>query len=196
MGCFATARIVTTDEHLPANRGCFQKGRSGNPGGRPKKIQANNGSAFAIILDKTLTLSRDGVSREIALEEALQHRTYQDALAGKRLAVREVLRWVEKRERWLAKKRPANTPKITSEVRIKDPDNADAALILLGIANHDPRRVEYQKERSQLLLEPWAVAAALRRRRGTKALSNKEISEIRRCTRDSGSLKLPVGLDE
>ena len=40
--------------------------------------------------------------REVTVEEALQHRTYQDAIAGSRAARREVLKMIAKREQYLA----------------------------------------------------------------------------------------------
>ena len=173
--------------------GQFRKGVSGNPGGRPKKTKSTASSAFAIILDKTLTITSQGVAREITLEEALQQRTYQDALAGKRMAVREVLHWILKREQWLAKNTATIIP---SAVRLgieQNPDNADEALQLLDIARHDPARDYIGAERAQLKLEPWAVARALRRRRGANALTAQDLDEIRRCSRDDGTLKWPVG---
>ena len=40
-------------------------------------------------MDKTVTVTdRGGGTREITLEEVLQQRTFQDALAGKRMAMR------------------------------------------------------------------------------------------------------------
>jgi hypothetical protein len=177
------------------NRGWFRKGQSGNPGGRPKGRQAKSKSAFDVIVDKTLTVSRDGASREITVEEALQQRTYQDALAGKRMAIREVLRWILKREQWFAKNKANRGPRAIFAGTIQDPDNADAALMLLGIAKQNPDRAGLRIDRAQLLLEPWTVAAALRRRRGAQSLTNKEISDIRRCSRDDGTLKLPAGDD-
>ena len=71
------------------------------------------------------------------MEEALQQRTYQDALAGKRMAMREVVKWIMKREAWFAK----HAPPLRQRSRYKsspDPDNADAALVLLGIAASNP----------------------------------------------------------
>ena len=38
----------------------------------------------------------------MTVEEALQHRTYQDAIAGSRSARREVLKMIAKREQYLA----------------------------------------------------------------------------------------------
>jgi len=55
-------------------------------------------------VDKTLTVAHH--TREITMEEALQQRTYRDALAGKRMAAREVVKWIMKREAWLAEHEP------------------------------------------------------------------------------------------
>jgi len=89
------------------------------------------------VIDRTLTVTQNDKPREVTVEEALQHRTYQDALAGNRAARREVLRMIAKRERWLAAKAPKHRPlkRLTEPV---DPDNADEVLILLGIAEPDP----------------------------------------------------------
>ena len=178
------------------NPGWFRKGRSGNPGGRPTASRAPQASAFDVVVEKTLSVAHHGGTREIAMEEALQQRTYRDALAGKRMAQREVLKWIMKREAWLAKDAPkASWPAITRHIS-PDPDNADAALLLLGIAALNPARADIGANRAQLLLEPWAVQAALRRRRGGNRLTDRERDEIRRCTRDPDCLRWPRGTDE
>jgi hypothetical protein len=144
-----------------------------------------------VLVDKTLTVSDGaGGTREITMEEALQQRTYQDALAGKRAAVREVMKWIKKREAWLAE----HEPKVHRSIRelfSYDPDNADAALVLLGIAAPNPARADVRADRAQLLLEPWAVQAALSRRRGGQRLTEKELKEVRRCTRAADSVQWP-----
>ena len=174
-----------------ANSGWFPKGRSGNPKGRPTSSRASRASAFEVIVEKTLTVVHHAGTREITMEEALQQRTYQDALEGKRPAMREVLRWIKKREAWLAE----HMPKACDFVHrfTSDPDNADTALLLLGIAAHNPDRAEWGKDRAQLLLEPWAVQAAQRRRRGGHRLTDKQLEDIRRCTRDPDSLRWARG---
>jgi len=104
-------------------------------------------------VDKTLTVAHH--TREITMEEALQQRTYRDALAGKRMAAREVVKWIMKREAWLAEHEPK-----ASDLAFNfsyDSDNADAVLLLLGIAAHNPDRAGWRKDRAHLLLEPWAV---------------------------------------
>ena len=118
------------------NPGWFPKGRSGNLKGRPTTARVPNGSAFEVLVEKTLTVAnRGGTTREIPVEEALQQRTYQDALAGKRMAMREVVKWIIKREAWLTKHEPKARQPILF-ITNPDPDNADAALVLLGIAAH------------------------------------------------------------
>jgi Family of unknown function (DUF5681) len=178
------------------NPGWFSKGRSGNPGGRPTASPAPRSSAFEVLVEKTLTVTDRAGTREITLEETLQQQTYQRALNGDRMAVREVLKWIMKRDAWLAKNGPkASPPAITRHIS-PDPDNADAALLLLGIAAPNPARAEFGENRAQLLLEPWAVQAALRRRRGGQRLTDDERDWIRRCTRDPDCLRWPRGTKE
>jgi hypothetical protein len=111
------------------NPGWFPKGRSGNLKGRPRSFRGPTGSAFEVLVEKTLTVPDRGGTREITLEEALEQQTYQDALARKRMAMREVMKWIIEREAWLAKhERKAPEP---MPLRISpDPDNADAAVAL------------------------------------------------------------------
>jgi hypothetical protein len=177
----------------PSNRGWFRKGRSGNPGGRPSASRPSQASAFDVVVEKTLTVAHHGGTREITMEEALQQRTYRDAVAGKRMAQREVLKWITKREAWLAKHAPKASPRPITHHISPDPDNADDALLLLGIAALNPARADIGADRAQLLLEPWAVQAALRRRRGGDRLTDSERDAIRRCTRDRDSLRWPRG---
>ena len=79
----------------------FKKGQSGNPAGRPKKRRPNV-SAFDIIFDKVLTVNQGGKQRELTVDEALQLQTYQAALGGGKMAIRQVLKMIEKRETALA----------------------------------------------------------------------------------------------
>jgi len=167
----------------------FRKGQSGNPRGRPRKQPVARPSAFDVVIDRTLTIIQGGKPREVTVEEALQHKTYQDAIAGNRAARRQVLKMIAKREQALAAKAPLASP---AEVLIegRDPDNADEALLILGIACRDPRRTDWTGEREHLLLEPWAVEAALARRAARK-LDKRDIHEARRCTRAADTVRWP-----
>src|ERR1700719_3586734 len=124
------------------NPGWFRKGQSGNPGGRPTVSRASRASAFDVLVEKTLTVPYHGGTREITMEEALQQRTYRDAVAGKRRAQREVLKWITKREAWLAKHAPKASPRPITHHISPDPDNADAALLFLGITALNAARAD------------------------------------------------------
>ncbi len=176
-----------------SSKGRFKPGKSGNPKGRPRKALEPRTSAFDVVIDRTLTITRNGQPREVTMEEALQHRTYQDAIAGKRLAQREVLKWIRKREAWIAAR---NATKSSGKIEMlvsEDPMNALDALLILGIATADDDVAKYGPNDPcrRALLEPWAVQAALNRRRSATPLTEKERAEILRCTRDEASLRWP-----
>jgi uncharacterized protein DUF5681 len=182
----------TSERSRSSRSGQFQKGHSGNPKGRPRKQSAPpdaTRSAFEIVLEKQVTVTQAGVNQQLSVEEALQLRTYQDALAGNRAARREVLKMIAKREKAMADRglltqRQSVTSKISP-----DPRNADAAMCLLGIAAPNKSREEHDP--GAVLLEPWAVQAALGRRRGSKALTMEDVSDIKRCTRAPETLRWP-----
>ncbi len=172
----------------------FRKGQSGNPKGRPRARRKPAASAFDIVIDRTFTITRDGQTRELTVEEALQHKTYEAALTGNRAARREVLKMIAKREKWLAMKSPVDTS-IEVLVEPADPTNANEALLLLGIAEQEECCDDPNDPDERLLLQPWAVQAALRRRR-RGPLSKREIAEINRCTRDPHSISWPASAGE
>ena len=184
----------TSERSRSPRTGRFQKGHSGNPKGRPRKQRAlphTPRSAFEIVLEKRVTVTQAGIGQELSVKEALQLRTYRDALAGKRAARREVLKMIAKREKAMAD-RGLRTPRTMRSVTRKispHPRNADAAMCLLGIAAPNKSREEYDPD--AILLEPWAVQAALRRRRGGKALTMEDIGDIKRCTRAPETLRWP-----
>jgi Family of unknown function (DUF5681) len=179
------------------NRGWFRKGQCANPGGRRIALPAPQPSVLEILIDKTLTSVRNGIKRTVELKEALEQRTYQDALKGKPMAMREVAKWILERDAWRTKherqfRRP---PAITRHIS-PDPANADAALVLLGIAVPNLARADWTQDRVQLLLEPRWVQSAIHRRRGGQRLTDDERDRIRRCTRNPDSIRWPRGTDQ
>lgn len=169
----------------------FAKGQSGNPGGRPRKQAVESASAFDIIMDRTIQVNQDGRSRDLTLEEGLQLKTYQAALAGSKPARREILKMIAKREQWRANRKPPRTPtRFTTEA---DPRNADAAMRILGIITRAPKWEEEDRY-DRYYLEPWAVEEALRRIKAGR-LTRYDLDECRRCTRDHDSIDWPEGVD-
>ena len=75
-------------------------------------------------------------------------------------------------------------------------EGVETARQLQRVAAPNPARADIGADRAQLLLEPWAVQAALHRRRGGNRLTDRERDEIRRCIRDPDSLRWPRGTEE
>lgn len=163
----------------------FKPGQSGNPAGRPKARRPNI-SAFEIVLDKRMTATIGGKTRELTVEEALQQQTLKDALAGKRMAIRKVLKMIEKREAALAKKRGSPRSPVKVE-RHHYAHNANQAMRILGIAEPDP---EFESRRWKL--HRSAVQAALSRP-GSRKLEGKDISNVKLFTFDAAAIRWPKG---
>jgi Family of unknown function (DUF5681) len=173
----------------PPKSGKFRKGVSGNPKGRPKGSGAQRRSVFEILFDKTISVVENGKPRELTIDEALELRIYRDALAGNGAARRQVLKMIEAREKWLAS-RPIKRRPIEQLIE-HDPLNAHKALLLLGIAERDSPWCQGNPY-DRLLLSSWAVQAGLSRP-GGRQLTAKDISEIKRCTRNPDTLRWPSG---
>jgi hypothetical protein len=187
-----------SDKGTTSNPAWYGKGQSGNLGGRPKNRVIPK-STFDKLNETTLNVTYHGVTREITPEEALQQRIYQDAIAGKSMAIKTVLKWIEKRDAWRREHSPQETlPLVVKRHVSPDPENADKVFLLLSIATINPERAgaEYEGKRTSMRLEPWAVQAALSHRRGGHRLNQHERNEIRRCTRDADNLRWPRGTDK
>jgi hypothetical protein len=169
--------------------GRFEKGQSGNPAGRPKKRRPHV-SAFDVIFDKTLTVTQNGVERELTVDEALQLKTYQAALKGSRMAVRAVLKMIEKCELAIASKAPTPTANPMTFASEEDPRNADAAMLALGITVPDPNWEGPCEYGTRMKLATWAAQAGISRP-GRRQLSDKEREDIKRDTINPEALKWP-----
>jgi len=172
--------------------GRFEKGRSGNPAGRPKARRPHV-SAFDIIFDRTLTVSQNGVERELTVDEALQLKTYQAALKGSKMAVRAVLKMIEKREVAMVKAMPPQRQGPLKWHWEKDPRNADEAMLLLGITVRDPSWTGECRYGVRMKLASWAAQAAISRP-GRRRLTEKDVDAIKWDALEPHKLKWPRGL--
>ncbi|MBC2779175.1 DUF5681 domain-containing protein [Parasphingopyxis marina] len=163
----------------------FKPGQSGNPKGRPRQRRPNV-SAFDIIFDRTLTVTQNGKQRELTVDEALQLQTYQAALKGSRMAIRKVLKMIEKREAALAKTNKVVSPPVSME-RHHSADNANQAMRLLGIADDDP---DFGGHRMKV--HAWATQAALSRP-GRRKFAQRQVDNIKFFTFDADTLRWPRG---
>ncbi len=165
--------------------GRFQKGHSGNPGGRPKTRRPHI-SAFDIIFDKSLTVIQNGVARKLTIDEGLELQTYKAALGGSQMAIRKVLKMIEKRDAALAKRATPLAQKIKLSAHYCS-DNANAAMEILDIAHPDPGM-----EDRRWLLQAWATQAALSRP-GRKKFAERAVNDIKFFTANSETLHWPRG---
>ena len=166
----------------------FVKGQSGNPSGRPKARRPHV-SAFDIVFDQVLRVTQNGTDRELTVDDALQMQTYQAALKGKKMAIRAVLKMIEKRELALAQRFPPPANPVRMEIEY-DSGNANKAMQLLGIADWgDPPHGGGQATRP-LKITTWAAQAALSRP-GRRSLTDKDIDDIKRVTLNPEKLKWP-----
>ena len=167
----------------------FIKGRSGNPGGRPRAHATPPASAFDIVINRLLTVVQGGQTREITVDEALQQKTYHEAIAGSRMAQRVILKMIDKREKVLATKTPSRRNVIVRKEG-GDPSNANSAMLLLNIA-------EMSDDRGHLKLQltSWAVQEALARRART-GLTAKELADAKRNSLEQPKIKWPRANDQ
>ena len=175
------------------SRGRFTKGQSPNPKGRPKKAPDTVDSCLGVVFDRLVTAKGpDGTRKVMSADEAVEHRVYQDAMEGKARAINRVIGWIQNRQKWRIKEADRRSPRaVPSQKFVTDPENAVEALTLLGIATDNHPYNEAGSERVWRLLEPWAVEAALRRRRSEEPFDDKAVAEIERCTRDPKNLRWP-----
>lgn len=159
----------------------FKKGQSGNPNGRPKKVE-EQGTAYDVILDKKLA----GLGkRELSVEEALEQGILKDTFKGKVMAIRKVLKMIERREAALAKKRPDPPP--GEFILHHFSENAQSALLILKIAEPDMRVGGCRWN-----IHTWAAQAALKRP-GRWMLKARHKKEIEFFTFDPHKLDWPEG---
>lgn len=170
--------------------GRFVKGQSGNPNGRPRKRRPNV-SAFDIVVDKRLTVTQNGEERELTVDEALQLQTYQAALGGSRLAVRAVLKMIEKREQALKRLAPVverEPPRVTVSY---DSDSANDAMLLLGILCEN-RKMPPPDSPRPLVVSNWAARASFSRA-GRRKLDGRQTDTLHLFIEDYETLRRPRG---
>ena len=172
----------------------FKKGQSGNSNGRPRSQPRFAPSAYNIIIDRIVTITKDGQQREATMAEALQIKNYNLAIKGNSSAIIEVLRMIAAREKALPKTTELGFTVKHLTARV-DPNNAFDAMLLLNIAELDTSYADVtEPDDRRLHLLPWAVQAALNRR-GLKKTSERERADINMHTLNRETLKWPKRFD-
>lgn len=178
----------------PPRKNRFQKGKSGNPNGRPKKKKEESHSPYDVVLDKKLTVTVGGVEQELSMEAAVQQQTLKSAFDGNQTARREVMKWIEKRDK--EREKLGERASGVNEIRLEgpDPNNVVEPLKLLGVVTREPSRELDGSGVEHLLIETWAAQMALDRCRRGEPLTEQNIALINCEVRDHQLLNWPRSL--
>lgn len=163
-----------------ANR--FQKGRSGNPRGRPRNRRRV--MPYDAILGQMVTVREDGRERRVTAAEAFLLQLTRKGLAGDSAAARASLEAIERAR---GARGEDEQERITAIVLTPIHTGADLILEPLGLAvkkyPSDEKRVRWE-------LNPWIVEAALERL-GNRLLNLAEQQEVWNATRTPHKVSWP-----
>jgi hypothetical protein len=166
----------------------FKRVQSGNPKGRPRKLKPPTPSPFAV-LDELLTVHEPESVSELPLEDAMLINTYQRAITGGGRAGKRIVKIILEREKRRFKARGPRLTRITTLIE-QDPENAQDALEILGIASRTAKANAGESSNGRLRLERWAVEAALKRR-SFNDLSSSDLQVLRAAMHDGDAVKWP-----
>lgn len=137
----------------PPRAARFQKGRSGNPAGRPKGKRSS--LPHETILGQSVTIVENGVPRQVTAEEAFLKKLLKDSLSGKDAAALDMLGLIERAK--------GTTPDLPSPLQMTivgvSPGSVTGAVEKLRMG----RKLDRYRDTAALKLEPWIVQMALER---------------------------------
>jgi hypothetical protein len=139
----------------PPSRSRFQKGKSGNPRGRPKGSGMR--SAVEKVAARWVTMTVEGKRRRVPVTEALLMQLLQGALAGDAPARRDFLRIADQVPQARAEKETKEGGQTVVIRRFGEPTGCNGALAVLEVIT------EVGGGSGTLKVQPWVIEAALAR---------------------------------
>lgn len=159
----------------------FQKGKSGNPTGRPRGRR--NEIPYEAVLGQIVTIREDGVERKITAAEAFLLKLAKQGLEGDGAAARASVRTIEDaRESGLAR---STKDQISLICLVPKDFGANDAIQSLRIA----RLLDRFRPTARMKLEPWIVETALERL--DQPLTPDDQRVVLDATRTPGKVKWP-----
>ena len=158
----------------------FQKGRSGNPRGRPRGRKSS--IPHDHVLGQMVTVREDGRERRVTAAEAFLLHLTRKGLAGDSAAARASLAAIETAR---GKRSPRETITVITMVSVAMGIEGPLEDLGLGVLKH-----QYDETRARWELNSWIVEAALARR-GSRRLSEEEQREVWGNTRTPGKVRWP-----
>lgn len=165
----------------PPKAARFQKGRSGNPKGRPRN--RHRGAPYEAVLGQIVTIRDGAVERRVTADEAFLLQLTKRGLEGDGPAARAAMDAIEAARTG----RPENDNRITDIVLVSvSPESVNAALEPLHMA----KKLDPYRPSARMALEPWLIEEALARL-GTRRLSRNEQDCVVKATRTPHKVRWP-----